>query len=138
MLYSVELGDLGFLFGSGLDLLARELALLDPGLLARELAQVEYPGSADLTDLVQLDVLDERGLEGENPLDSNSTGNLADGESPGGRGSAPFLDDDAPEVLEPLLISFLDPVSDGDGVTSLKLGEGSNFLVSERLLNNFH
>ena len=59
MLYSVELGDLFPLFG-GLILLARELALLDPGLLTREIAQVEYPGSANLTDLVQLDVLDER------------------------------------------------------------------------------
>ena len=59
MLYSVELGDLSFLFGV-LNLLASELALLDPGLLTREVTQVEYPGSADLTDLVQLDVLDER------------------------------------------------------------------------------
>ena len=59
MLYSVELGDLFPLF-VGLSLLARELALLDPGLLTREIAQVEYPGSANLTDLVQLDVLDER------------------------------------------------------------------------------
>ena len=64
MLYSIELGDLVFLF-SGLGFLASELALFDPGLLTRELTQVEYSGPADLTDLVQLDVLDERGLEGE-------------------------------------------------------------------------
>ncbi len=137
MLYSIELGDLVFLF-SGLGFLARELALLDPGLLTRELTQVEYSGPADLTDLVQLDVLDERGLEGENPLNSDSTGNLADCEGPCGRSGASFLDDNTPEVLKPLFISLLDPISDGDSVTGLELGEGSNFLVSERLLNNFH
>ena len=59
----------GLLLGLGTGV----LALLDPGLLTGEITQVEYPGPADLTDLVQFDLLNERGLEGENPLDADST-----------------------------------------------------------------
>ena len=144
MLYSVELGDRlvgqahNVFLGVSLVLDAGELTLLDPSLLAGETAEVEYPGPADLTDLVQLDLLDERGLEGENPFHANASGNLADGERPGSGSCAPFLDDNTPEVLESFLVTFLDPIGNGDSVTGLEFRELSNFLVSERLLNNFH
>ena len=142
MLYSVELrsrkgslpGGRTSLLSVGLD----KLLLLDASLLSREVAEVVDAGAADLTDLVDLDAVDERGLDGENPLDSDATGNLADGERLGEGVSAFDLDHDATELLEPFLVSFFDLVGHGDGVTCLELGEAGNFVVRKRLLCNLY
>ena len=112
------------------------LLFFDAGLLAGEIAEVEDAGPADLSYLVDFDAVDEGGLEGENPLDSDAAGNLADGESPGERGGATDLDAHASELLKSFLITFLDPVSHGDGVTGLELGELCCLSVIESLLCN--
>ena len=116
--------------------LRNELLLLDPGLLAGEVPEVEDAGPADLTYLVELDGLDGRKLVREDSLDSDAAGNLADGESPGERGCSANLDDDALELLKSFLVSFLDPVGNGDGVTGLELRVGSGFVLRECLLYN--
>ena len=112
-------------------LLADELLLLDPGLLAGEVPEVEDAGPADLTDLVDLDRLDGGELVREDSLDSDTAGNLADGESPGERGGTANLDDYALELLKSFLVTFLDPVGNGDGVTGLELREVGYILVRE-------
>ena len=59
MLYSIELGSRNiFLFLGGFGLLG-VVALLDAGLLAGEIAEVEYASPADLTILVDSDAVDE-------------------------------------------------------------------------------
>ena len=120
MLYSIELwsqlvGRLGLLIFSSVDFLA------DAGLLTGEVAEVEDTGAANLAILVNLDAVNERALEGENPLNTNATGNFADGESFGERVHATDLDHDTAELLKSLLITFLDSVGHGDGVTGLEL-----------------
>ena len=143
MLYSVELRSLGeaspgredfYLLGVGLD----EFLLLDASLRSGEVAEVVDAGAADLTDLVDLDAVDEGGLDGENPLDSDATGNLADGERLGEGIGALDLDHDASELLEPFLVSFFNLVGHGDGVTCLELGEAGYFVVRKCLLCNLY
>ena len=60
MLYSIELGsrNIQILFLDGFGLLG-VVALLDAGLLAGEIAEVEYASPADLTILVDSDAVDE-------------------------------------------------------------------------------
>ena len=142
MLYSIELRSQYLagpvpgkdLFGGGL--FDDALGLFDASLLAGKLAEVEDACPADLTDLVELDGLDGRKLVRENPLDSDAAGNLADGESPGERGGTANLDDDALELLKSFLVTFLDPVGHGDGVTGLELRIGSGLVLRECLLYN--
>ena len=117
-------------------LLADELLLLDPGLLAGEVPEVEDAGPADLTDLVDLDRLDGGELVREDSLDSDTAGNLADGKSPGERGGSANLDDHASELLKSFLVTFLDPVGHGDGVAGLEIRIGSGLVLRECLLYN--
>ena len=123
---SVRLGFSGSLsrLGLGTFLLedGGELLLLDAGLLALEVAEIEYPCPADLTDLVQLDGVDGGGVVGENPLHTDAAGDLPDGEGLGVRGCPADLDDYSSEFLEPVLVTLLDLKDDGDGVTGLELG----------------
>ena len=117
-------------------LLADELLLLDPGLLAGEVPEVEDAGPADLTDLVDLDRLDGGELVREDSLDSDTAGNLADGESPGERGGTANLDNHTSELLKSFLVTFLDPVGHGDGVAGLEIRIGSGLVLRECLLYN--
>ena len=137
MLYSIELwsqlvGQLGLLIFSSVDFLA------DAGLLTGEVAEVEDTGAANLAILVNLDAVNERALEGKNPLNTNATGHFADGESFGERVHTTDLDHDTAELLKSLLITFLNSVGHGDGVTGLELRVGSNFLILESLLCNLN
>ena len=131
MLYSIELGSRNiFLFLGGFGLLG-VVALLDAGLLAGEIAEVEDACATNFTELVDSNAVDEGRLIREDPLDSDSAGNLTDGEGPGVRSSSADLDDHAAEVLLAELVAFLDLVGNGDGVTGLELREVGYILVRE-------
>ena len=123
-----------FLLGSRLD----ELLFLDASLLTREVAQVEDAGAANLTDLVDFYFVDEGGLEGEDPFNSDTAGNFADSESPGEGSCTADLDDNASELLKSVLITFFDPVGHRHGVTGLERRNLSCFLVCKRLLDQFN
>ena len=112
--------------------------LADAGLLTGEVSEVEDAGAADLAVLVHLNAVNERGLVGENSLYTHATGNLADGEGFGERVHTTDLDDHTTELLESLLITFLDSVGNGDGITGLELRVGSGFVILESLLCNFY
>ncbi len=147
MLYSVELGSqveqLRGLLGDG-DLYfggGAAFFLLDAGLLAGEAAEVIDPCATDFTDLVHFDRVDERGVKGENTLNSDSVRHLADGERFRNAGAA-FLEHDAAEFLDTFLDftfggDFLDLVGHGHGVTSLEVGIIFLFLC-QRVAGNFH
>ena len=144
MLYSIELrsqyvtgtGPGVVLFGG--DFLDGTLGFADAGLLAGEVAEVEDTRPADLTDLVDLDLLDERALVRENPLDTDAVGNLTDGECPGIRSGTANLDDYSAEILKSVLITFFDPVGNGDGVTGLELRIGGRLVLREGILHQFN
>ena len=67
---------------------------LDAGLLTGQVAEVEDTCATHFTVLVHLDLVDERGLEREDSLDSDATGNLADRKGLGERIRTLHLDDD--------------------------------------------
>ena len=116
MLYSIELWSQVpcglFVFSSFVD------SFLDASLLTGQVAEVEDTCATHFTVLVDLDLVDERGLEREDSLDTDTAGNLTDGKSLGERIHALHLDDDTAELLVALLVSFFDPVGHGDRVTS--------------------
>ena len=112
--------------------------LLDAGLLTGKITEVEDACAANLTDLVYLDAVNERGLVGENPFNTYAAGYLADSECPCEGIHTLYLDNYSTEFLESLLITFLDSVGHGDCVTGLELRIGGNFLILESLLCNFN
>ena len=124
------------LFGGGF--LDGALRFLDPGLLAGEVAEIEYAGPADFTYLVDFDLVDERAFVGENPLDTDAVGDFTDGKRPCIGGSSTNLDDYSTEILESLLITFFDPVGHGDGVAGLELRIGGCFVLREGFLHQFN
>ena len=144
MLYSIELWSQYVtgpepgvvLFGGGF--LDDALGLFDASLLAGELAEIEDACAADLTNFVDLDLVNERALVRENPFDSDAIGDLADGESPGIRGSTANLDDYSAEILKSVLVTFFDPVGNGDGVTGLECRIGGCFVLREGFLHQFN
>jgi hypothetical protein len=89
---------------------------------------------AHFTILVNLDTVNERGLEREDSLDTDTAGNLANGKGLGERIRTLHLDDDTAELLVALLVSFFDPVGHGDRVTSLELREFSGLATGKSLL----
>ena len=126
MLYSVELGSqVGerlLCCGSG-D--GGSLLLLDPGFLAGQASQVEDTCATHLTDLVEFNRVDERGVVRENTLDSDSVRHFAYRKGLGNSGAA-FLEHDAAEFLDTFLAFalcgiLLDAIGDGDGVTGLEI-----------------
>ena len=134
MLYSIELGSRNvMLFSSGFDLLAVS-AFLDAGLLAGEVAQIEDAGPADFAILVDSDAVDEGRLVREDPFDSDTAGDFADREGPGVRGGAAYLDNHTAEILKTELVTFLDLIGNGDGVTGLEIREICNILVCKCLV----
>ena len=142
MLYSIELRSrFGqkpdvVLFGGGF--LYDSLRLFDASFLARELAEVEDACPADFTYLVDLYLLDERAFVGENPLDSDTVGNFPYGESPGIRGGTTNLDDYSAEILKSVLVTFFNPVGNGDCVTGLECRIGGCFVLREGFLHQFN
>ena len=141
MLYSVELWSrfrtLASPYGKGLLALGRgELSLLDTCLLTLQVAEIEDTGATDFTVLVDFDGVDERGLIREDPFDTDAAGNFPDGESAGVGGGTADLDDHASELLKSVLVTFLDPVGHGDGVTGLELGEAGCFSIGESFFYN--
>ena len=58
---------------------------LDAGLLTGQIAEVEDTCATHFTVLVHLDLVDEGGLEGEDSLHTDASGNLADREGLGER-----------------------------------------------------
>ena len=143
MLYSIELrsqetgtGPVVNLFGGSF--LHNTLGLLDASLLTGELAEIEDACAADLTHFVDLDLVDERAFVRENPFNTNSVGDLADSESPGIRGSTANLDDYSAEILKSVLITFFDPVGNGDGITGLECRIGGCFVLREGILHQFN
>ena len=97
-------------------------ALFDTGFLAGEVAEVENAGATHNTALVDLDVSNHRGGEGEDSLHANAAGDLSHGESLGGAGAVD-LQDHALELLDTLLGAFHDSIGNGDGVTGFEFGE---------------
>ena len=112
--------------------------LADTGFLTGEITEVEDAAAADLAELVNLDTVNERRLEGENSFNADTTGNLADREGLGERIGTFHLNNYSAELLESFLITFLDSVGNGDGVTGLEFRIGSNFLILESLLCYFN
>ena len=126
-----------FLFPTaGLFLLrAGHALLLDAGLLAGQVAQVVDACAAYDTDLVDLDLVDVRRVEGEDTLHAHAVRNLADREHLG-LARAYDLDNHTAEALHALLVSLDDLVGDGDRVTGLErrhvgVSLGPHLLVDE-------
>lgn len=102
------------------DLLFHYAALFDTGFLAGEIAQVVKFGTTNLTVLVHGDGVDKGRFEGEDTLNADVVGHLADGET--------LLDaftrnayHYAAVLLNTLLVAFLDAVSHCDGVAGEEL-----------------
>lgn len=110
------------------------LRLLDAGLLAGEVAEVEDACATYFSDLVEFNLFNRRRLEGENPLYSYSVGDLADGEGLHAGGCSANLYHYAAEALEPVLVTLLDLVGDRDCVSCLELGIILSPVLGERLL----
>ena len=141
MLYSIELrsqyepgrSPVSDLFGGSF--LHNTLGLSDASLLTRKLAEIEDACPADLTYLVDLDLVDERAFVRENPFDTDAVGDLADSKCPGIRGSSTNLDNYSAEVLKSVLVTFFNPVSHGDSVAGLECRIGGCFVLREGILH---
>jgi len=111
--------------GKGFEKLREEFLfhtlLLDTGLLAGESAEIEDTCSAHHTVLVHLNAGDARIAEREYTLYTNTSADLAHGESLSGTAAA-ALKHYALEFLWARLSTFCDEVFHGDGVTTLELG----------------
>ena len=140
MLYSIELRsqDSGLarysLFGVNLYTL---LLLADACLLTGKVAKIEDACTAYLADFVEFDVHNRRRLIREDSLDTDAAGNLADCEGLGEGSGTADLDDHTFELLETILVTFLDAIGNGDSITGLELGITCSFVLTERLLYNF-
>src|SRR3954451_8596695 len=94
--------------------------LLDLRLLAAQLAQVVELGPAHVTAGHPLDVVDDRRVHGERPLDAYPEADLADREGLA-HPAALAADDNALEDLDPLAVALANPHVDLDGVTGTEL-----------------
>ena len=96
--------------------------LLDAGRLPDPIAQVVELGATDVTATHGLDLGDDRGMNGENPLDADPETQLADRE--GGSCPAPLRAMTRPSKIWTALSAALDhPNVDFDGVARPKLGD---------------
>ena len=142
MLYSIELWSH---FGAGIAAtflffsfsFANVLSLLDTCLLTGEVTEIEDASPTDFTVLVHFDAVNERGLIREDSFDTDSTGNFAYGEGLRKGILALRLDDDSSEFLKSLLVTFFDPVGNGDRITRLEIRIFRDFFVLKSLLCNF-
>ena len=110
-------------------------ALFDTSLLAGKIAEVVELGAAHLAILVDCDRLNKGRLDGEDSLNADTVGNLANSET-----LLVFVavdtDHDTAILLNSLLVTLLDAVGNSDSVTGTELVEillGS----SESLLCDF-
>src|SRR3954469_9328650 len=94
--------------------------LLDLRLLAAQLAQVVELGPAHVTAGHPLDVVDDRRVHRERPLDAYPEADLADREGLA-HPAALAADDNALEDLDPLAVALANPHVDLDGVTGTEL-----------------
>ena len=108
--------------------------LLDAGLLARQVAQIVNPRTANDAHLVHFDAVDVRGVEREDTLHAYAVGYFADGKH-FRDAAALYLDDHTAETLDTLLVSFHDSVGYGDGIAALE--RGYLFLGPHRVLRDF-
>ena len=136
MLYSIELwSQFGgrqatSLFFSSVDFLA------DACLLTGEVSEVEDACATHFTVLVNLNAVNERGLEGENPFYTHAACHFTNCEGLGEGVHATYLENHSAELLKSLFVAFLDPVGNGDGVTGLECRIGSALVLRECLLYN--
>src|SRR3990172_2672438 len=111
--------------------------LPDPGLLPGDLPEEEELRPADVALLLDLDLLDPRGVQREGPLDPHAVGFLPDLEGGGDR-VAVESDHDPLEVLDPLLLPFPDPEVHAHRVPRLELREIAAQLRTLQFLEEMH
>src|SRR5208282_3508011 len=92
------------------------------GRLAGELAQVVELGAADIAAAQNLNLLDARRMQGENPLDADSVRYFAHRKSRA-VAAAIDLDHDPFELLEPLLLAFNDLDLNSQRIAGAKRGQ---------------
>src|SRR5689334_13149778 len=95
--------------------LRADLALLDAGRLARQVAQVEETAAADFAAALHLDLLDARRVDREGPFHADAVGALANREGRLGAARA-AADADTLEDLDALLLALDDDAVDTQGV----------------------
>src|SRR3990172_7495762 len=111
--------------------------LPDPGLLPGDLPEEEELRPADVALLLDLDLLDPRGVQREGPLDPHAVGFLPDLEGGGDR-VAVESDHDPLEVLDPLLLPFPDPEVHAHRVPRLELRAIAAQLRTLQFLEELH
>src|SRR5699024_6454687 len=94
---------------------------LDLGRLAGALTQVEELRTTDLAAADNFNLLNERAVDGEHTLHTNTIRGAANGES---LGNAAMLlgDDGALKSLDTFLVAFLDADGNANGIADFKLG----------------
>lgn len=97
-------------------------SLSDAGFFTCKVAEIEDSGSAYGTALVDIDLLDERGSEGENSFHTDAVGNLTNSKG-FSRTTSGTLKNDTLEILDTLFVAFLDFIMDSDGISGLEFGE---------------
>ena len=110
------------LCGSSLFYSLFHATLLDTSLFARQATEIVKFRTAYFTEFVDCDRLDEGGFDGEDTLHADAVGNLANGETLLVAVAAD-ADYDTAILLDTLLVTLLDTVSDCDGVAGLEFIE---------------
>src|SRR5512141_3384607 len=130
---------LGDTFGRDDDPLLRKpvLLLADARLLPGHPAQVEELRAADVAPLLHLDLFEEGRVDRVGALDADAVRLLADLEG-GGDGVPVEADDDPLEILDALLLAFLDPREDPDGVPHVEFREILALLPGLDILEETH
>src|SRR5512141_636800 len=126
-------------FGRDDDPLLRKPVLLlpDARLLPGHLAQVEELRAADVAFLLHLDLFEEGRVDRVGALDADAVRLLADLER-GGDGVPVEADHDPLEILDALLLAFLDPRVDPDGVPHVEFREILALLPGFDILEETH
>src|SRR5512135_717780 len=126
-------------FGRNDDPLLRKpvLLLADARLLPGHLAQVEELRAADIAPLLHLDFFEEGRVDRVGALDADAVRLLADLER-GGDGVPVEADHDPLEILDTLLLAFLDPRVDPDGVPHVEFREILALLPGFDILEETH
>src|SRR5512141_326550 len=126
-------------FGRDDDPLLRKpvLLLADARLLPGHLAQVEELRAADVASLLHLDLFEEGRVDRVGTLDADAVRLLADLER-GGDGVPVETDHDPLEILDALLLPFLDPREDPDGVPHVDFREILALLPGFDILEETH
>src|SRR5665648_124461 len=113
------------------------LLLADARLLPGHLAQVEELRAADVAPLFHLDLFEEGRVDRVGALHADAVRFLADLEG-GGDGVPVEADHDPLEILDALLLAFLDPRVDPDGVPHVEFREILALLPGFDILEETH